>query len=71
MNLYLRKIEGKVDMSNNRIKKTLKSTNSNIYFLGETTSIQNEDKVIYQDFDDLKAKLGAFEITYKNKEISS
>lgn len=39
MNLYLRKIEGKVDMSNNRIKKTLKSTNSNIYFLGETTSI--------------------------------
>ncbi len=70
MNLYLRKIEGKVDMSNNRIKKTLKSTNSNIYFLGETTSIQNEDKVIYQDFDDLKAKLGAFEIIYKNKEIS-
>lgn len=38
MNLYLRKIEGKVDMSNSKIKKTLKSTNSNIYFLGETIS---------------------------------
>lgn len=58
-------------MSNNRIKKTLKSSNSNIYFLGETTLIQNEDKVIYQDFDDLKAKLGAFEVTYKDKEISN